>query len=190
MTQNKKIIGITGASGAGKSYISQKLRKMGFDVFDADEIAHRSINNAACKAELCEYFGDDILNSNEIDRKILGKIVFSNPEKLEKLNQITHKYILSDIFAEIEKSDGAFVFVDGAVLIESGIKCDFMIGVLADKDIRLARIMNRDGITAEDAKRRISAQKPDLFYKENCDAVLTNNGGEIDLSAILKRIEE
>jgi len=190
MTQNKKIVGITGASGAGKSHISQKLRDLGYAVIDADKIAHTSINKSACKKELCAYFGADVVRDDKIDRKKLGGIVFQNPEKLAKLNEITHKYILSDIAEKIEKADGNTVFVDGAVLIESGMNCDLMIGVLADKKIRAERIVNRDGITEEDAIKRISAQQDDGFYRENCDVIITNNCGEPDISAILKRIEE
>ena len=190
MTQNKKIIGITGGSGAGKSYISQELRKMGFAVIDADEVAHKSINKESCKEELCAYFGKNILSNGNIDRRKLGEIVFRDPRKLEKLNKITHKYILSDIADEITKANGNTIFVDGAVLIESGIKCDVMIGVLADKKVRISRIMSRDGITGEIAAERISAQKPDSFYEKNCGIIVLNNGENIDISAILKRIEE
>lgn len=190
MTQNRKVVGITGASGAGKSHISRKLRELGYVVIDADKTAHKSINKDACKKELCASFGGDIVKDGAVDRKRLAEIVFSNPQKLAKLNEITHKYILSDIAEQIEKAEEKTVFVDGAVLIESGMKCDFMIGVIADEKIRIKRIVDRDGITEEMAVNRISAQKDDGFYKKNCDLVIINNGGEIDISAILKRIWE
>ena len=188
MMQNKKIIGITGGSGAGKSYISGELRKRGFCVIDADAVAHESINAPDCMRELAAEYGDALIKNGKIDRKALGKSVFGNPEKLEKLNKITHKYILSDIADKIKKASGDAVFVDGAVLIESGMKCDFMIGVVADKKIRRERIMSRDGITEAEAKTRISAQQKDEFYYKNCDFVVTNNGGDIDLTEFLKRI--
>lgn len=190
MTQNKKVVGITGASGAGKSHISQKLRNLGYAVIDADKTAHKSINKSDCMEELCASFGGDIVKDGSVDRKKLAEIVFSNPQKLVKLNEITHKYILSDIADQIEKAKGRTVFVDGAVLIESGMKCDLVMGVLADEKTRIKRIVNRDGITEEAAKKRILAQKGDGFYKKNCDFVIINNGGEIDISAILKRIEK
>lgn len=188
MMQNKRVIGITGGSGAGKSHISQELRKRGFTVIDADETAHESINKRECVGEISAYFGADTVKDGRIDRKTLGKKVFNDPEKLEMLNKITHKYILSDIADEIKRADGDTVFVDGAVLIESGMPCDLMIGVLADREIRTDRIMRRDGLTKEEAESRIRAQKDDGFYKENCDFTVVNNGGEIDISAILKEI--
>ncbi len=188
MMQNKKVVGITGGSGTGKSHISSLLRKAGFPVIDADEIAHRCLKNSECIAEITKEFGRDVLTKGIPDRKKLGEIVFSDPKKLEKLGKITHKYILSEIRREILKAESETVFVDGAVLIESGMDCDFMIGIIADKNIRKRRIMDRDGITDEEAQRRISAQQEDGFYREICDFVIENNGGEPDISEIIKRI--
>ena len=190
MMQNKKVVGITGGSGTGKSHISALLRKKGFPVIDADEIAHNCLAKTECIAEITEEFGEDILKDGLPDRKKLGEIVFKDPKRLEKLGKITHKYILSDIRDEIEKAKSEVVFVDGAVLIESGMDCDFMIGLIADRAIRKKRIMDRDGITEIEAERRISAQQDDAFYRENCDMVLENNGGEPDILEIIKRIEK
>ena len=188
MTQNKKTVGITGGSGAGKSYISELLRERGYTVIDADETAHESINGAECAAELSEYFGAEILSGGRINRKKLGEIVFSEPEKLKKLNEITHKYILKDIRNKIGTANSDIVFVDGAVLIESGMECDFMIGVISDREIRKKRIIERDGITEEEASRRISAQQKDSFYRKNCDMTVENNGKKVDIDRILKRV--
>ena len=188
MMQNKKIIGITGGSGAGKSHISGELRKRGFFVVDADAVAHESINNPACMREIAAEYGENVIKNGKIDRKKLGEAVFGAPAKLEKLNKITHKYILSDIEDKINAQKDSVAFVDGAVLIESGFKCDIMIGVVADRNIRKTRIMSRDGITAEEAETRISAQQKDSFYYENCDFVIENNGGEPDISGILERV--
>ena len=188
MMQNKKVVGITGGSGTGKSYISDELRKKGFAVIDADKIAHESINSKNCIKELTKAFGEDIITDGKIDRKALGSIVFSSPEKLEMLNRISHKYILEDIAKAVENAEGDTVFVDGAVLIESGMKCDMIIGVIADKKKRKQRIMSRDKISENAAEMRISAQQDDEFYRQNCDFVVTNNGGAFDLSAILSRI--
>lgn len=190
MMQNKKVIGITGGSGTGKSHISDLLRKAGFTAIDADKVAHNCLNISECVSEIRAEFGEDVIKSGAVDRKKLGKIVFSEPEKLEKLNKITHKYILAEICREIENAEGNTVFVDGAVLIESGMDCDFMIGVIADKKIRKDRIISRDKISEIEAERRISAQQPDDFYRKNCDLVIENNGGNIDISEIIKRILE
>ncbi|MBR4173438.1 MAG: dephospho-CoA kinase [Clostridia bacterium] len=189
MMQNKKVIGITGGSGSGKSHIRALLKKAGYDAVDADEIAHNCLEKEDCKNEVLVEFGEGILENGKINRKKLGEIVFKNSEKLEKLGKITHKYILSDIADEIGKARGNTVFVDGAVLIESGMKCDFMIGIIADKKVRKARIMARDNLTESAADQRISAQKEEGFYSKNCDMVIENSSGEPDIAAIIKRIE-
>lgn len=191
MTQNKRVIGITGGSGCGKSYICEGLAKPGITVIDCDKIARQVVEpGKPCLLELAEFFGNEILEGGALNRKKLAELAFSCPDKLSMLNQITHKYILECIYNRIEKENAGIVLVDGAVLIESGVKCHKMIGVLADREERIKRIMARDGLTREEAERRIDAQKPDSFYKENCDFVIYNSGGEIDFDAIKKRIEE
>lgn len=188
MMQNKKIVGITGGSGCGKSYISALLAENGLPVIDCDKVAHEVTEpGSACLAELCAFFGGEIIEDGRLCRRRLAKIVFSDPKKLEALNQITHKYILESIYKRIESEKSNTVLVDGAVLIESGIKCDLTVGILADRDIRKMRIIARDGLSEEEAERRLSAQKPDSFYEENCDFVVYNNEN-IDMNALFERI--
>ena len=80
MMRNKKVIGITGGSGTGKSHISAILRKRGFAVIDADEVAHRCLKKKACAAEIAAEFGEGVLKNGLPDRKKLGEIVFSEPK--------------------------------------------------------------------------------------------------------------
>lgn len=180
-----KVIGITGGSGTGKSYISDILRKEGIPVFDADKIGHDIYDESSeCRRELVECFGDKILSDGGIDRKKLGNIVFSEPELLKKLNEITHKYILERIYNKVEACNEQIICADGALLIESGMKCDAMIGVTASYDVRLRRIMNRDGISESAARKRLDAQKKDDFYINNCDFIIENNGGNLNIDSI------
>ena len=192
MMQNKKIVGITGGSGCGKSHLSGLLRSRGIPVIDCDLVSREiMVKGEPCYLEVLAEFGDVILQPDgEINRKNLGEIVFSDPEKLEKLNKITHKHILADIYNKIEKEDSKVIGLDGAVLIECGIECDFLVGVLADKELRIQRIMARDSLSKESAKRRIEAQKQDSFYIENCDFVVYNNGNEYDIDDLIKRIAD
>lgn len=189
MTQNKKIVGITGGSGCGKSYICKALAKCGYAVIDCDKIAREVMEpGKPCLLEVVEFFGQEVLDGERLNRKRLAEIVFSSPDKLSVLNRITHKYILKSIYNRIEK-ENATVLIDGAVLIESGIKCDIMIGVLADKEERIQRIMARDGLSRASAERRIDAQKPDSFYEENCDFVIYNSNEGVSIDDIRKRID-
>lgn len=191
MTQSKRTVGITGGSGCGKSHICALLAARGMTAIDCDAIAREVMAPGhACLSETAEAFGGDILENGILNRKKLAQLVFSDKKKLDELNRITHKYILADIYNRIEQAESRTILIDGAVLIESGIVCDKMIGVLADRAVRKERIMERDGLSAEEAERRINAQQPDSFYLENCDFVIYNSGGEVDIDAIIKRIEE
>lgn len=189
MTQNKRLVGITGGSGCGKSHLSGLLRENGIPVIDCDIVSREIMaKGTPCAKEVIEFFGNEIAECGEINRRALGRIVFSDDKKLKKLNEITHKYIASDIYNKIKQEKSPVVCLDGATLIESGIKCDLMVGILADKEIRKKRIMERDGLSEADAVQRISAQQEDSFYIENCDFVICNNLGEFDIEAFIKRI--
>ena len=187
---NKKVVGVTGGSGSGKSYLCALLKNRGYDVIDTDIIARKVMEKGEeCLMETVAEFGEQILDNGNLNRKKLAQIVFSDEKKLAKLNEISHKHILRCVENMIEQSASNPVFVEGAVLIESGFDCDLMIGVLADYEVRKERIMKRDSMTEAEAKLRLDAQQKDSFYIKNCDFVLTNTDG-FDVDGILKRIIE
>ena len=179
-----KIIGVTGPSGAGKGAVSEYMMTAhGFKIIDADKVYHDIISAPSdCVSELAENFGKEIINDNGgIDRKTLSKMVFGeeNKEKLLLLNKITHKYVVSEINGLIDKysKEGAEVCViDAPLLIEAGVDemCDYVIAVVAPKELRAKRIAARDGIDEEAALLRINSQKPYSFYEEKCDFILQN----------------
>ena len=141
-------------------------------------------------AETVGAFGDGILDSDgRLKRRELGNIVFSDSKKLEALNKITHKYITEYFLKAVENSDKNIIGLDGAALFESGINriCDGVLGVISEPEIRLDRIIKRDNISREQASSRISAQKNNEFYIENCDFLVYNNG---NIEEVIKQIEE
>lgn len=172
------IIGITGGSGSGKSALSALFAADGFLVIDCDTLVHRLYGeskyiNAVCAAfpEVCAEYG--------IDRKKLAAIVFSCPTELERLNKTVLPLISDAVMAEAEKGRGhRGIILDAPTLFEAGLdkKCDLVIGVTADEDIRIARIAARDGISEAQAYARISSQKSDEFYRTHCDFTVCNNG--------------
>ena len=187
----KYILGITGGSGAGKTEVSNILREHGIDIIDGDKVS-RLIMEPGEEAlkETVEAFGNEILDSDgRLKRRELGNIVFSDTKKLEILNKITHKYITEYFLERVKKSDKNIVGLDGAALFESGIDklCDGVLGVISEPEIRIERIMKRDGILREQASNRISAQKNNEFYIENCDFLVYNNG---NIEEVRKQIGE
>ena len=192
MMQNKFILGITGGSGTGKSTVSEILRSLGVEIVDCDLVARAVTEKGApCLAELEAEFGSSIIGEDgTLLRRKLGEIVFSDAQKLNRLNEITHRYITEEVMKRLEKSSAKIGGIDGAVLFESGITehCNAVIGVLASRPVRIGRITKRDGITRQSAENRIDSQKNDDFYLENCDIILYNDGSRKELESKVKEV--
>ncbi len=186
-----EIWGITGQTGAGKTSVCRALAQKGVCVIDCDVTARKVTEKGSPVLEnLAAAFGSDIiLPDGTLDRKALAEKAFSSEEGEALLNSITHPAITKLVRDEImENKDKYSLFaVDAALLFESEIYdyCTKTIVVTADESIRLSRIMQRDSITRDEALLRINAQKSAEYYISKADAVIKNNGGEIDLAGIL-----
>jgi dephospho-CoA kinase len=174
------IIGITGPSGGGKTSALHALESLGALIIDCDAVYHELLDgNLDMLREIGRRF-DGVLRDGAIDRKALGQIVFSDAEALEELNVITHKYVGEEVsrrLREHKEKGGALAAVDAIALIESGLGalCQFVIGVTAPEPVRIRRIMERDNVGEDYARLRVGAQKPELFFYENCDYVLISD---------------
>ena len=175
------VIGLTGPTGSGKSTASKTAETLGYKIVDCDKLARVAVEKGREGLNaLTLVFGDGILDSNgELNRKALAKIAFSTKENTELLNKTLLPHIVTLVK---EESSANKVLLDAPTLFESGIDsmCNATVAVLADKEIRLKRIMNRDGIDEESALLRMNAGKPDEFYKENADYIVYNNENEED----------
>lgn len=190
-----KIIGLTGQSGAGKSTAAQVFEQNGFAVINADSLVKRVYEqNEYCLGAVAAHFGSDIINSDgTLNRKLLAKRAFSSEENTRALGGIVHPFVLSEFLKELKAASGYAVF-DAPQLFESGIDviCDTIVSVVAEESTRLARIMNRDGITEDEARQRINAQLSEEFFRANSDYIIENNtdGGleqkTLELIAVIK----
>ena len=177
-----KKIGITGPTGAGKSMLSSYLREQGVPVIDADALYHSLlVPPSDCLDALRRAFGDMVFFENgELNRQELGKIVFSDKEKLALLNETVLGFVLDEarsIFDRYEKEGVTLAGVDAPTLIESGFhrECDIVVSVLAEPSLRVERIMARDNIDRNAAQMRVDAQRPDAFYAESSQVLIENN---------------
>ncbi len=177
-----KVVGLCGGSGSGKSMVCEIFKEFGIDNINTDKIYHELTSQKSdCLDDLVNHFGTDILTDGILDRAKLREIVFSSDEKLKELNKITHPHILKKVREKIEehKRNGSKgVIVDAPALIESGFdkECDFRLCVYADIETRIQRIIKRDGITREQAEKRIYSQIATDYLLEICDYSIENNG--------------
>lgn len=189
-----RIIGLTGGSGTGKGTFAALLRDKGAGWVDADAV-YRTLcaQNREMLAALDAAFGGVLDENGALDRPKLARIVFADPAKLRKLNEITLPYIRAASLDEMRaQGDCPFVLYDAPTLFETGADdlCERIIGVLADTEVRVQRIMARDGLDEAAARARIGAQPDADFYRARCDYIVENNGDLDDLQrqadAILK----
>ncbi|MBE6681736.1 MAG: dephospho-CoA kinase [Ruminococcaceae bacterium] len=177
-------VGLTGQSGAGKGEFARIFKSFeGVYHLDTDTTAREVVEKGKpCLEELCGYFGKTILNEDaSLNRKMLAEIAFSDEEKHEKLNSITHHYIMEEIkkwLYDVEKDGARVAVIDAPLLFESGADslCDITVGITAPYATRLKRIMKRDGIDKKSACLRLDSQPKDDFFEEKCDFILANNG--------------
>lgn len=171
-------LGLTGPTGAGKSYVCDYLKEQGFSVISADDaVKNIYSSNSLLLKKIAEKFGNDIIKNGAVDRKKLAGIVFNDKSKLKALNSLVHPYVIEECRRQ---SEIPCVF-DAPQLFEAKAEslCYKVIAVTAPKEIRLNRIMQRDNISRDEALLRCDSQLDDEFYIKNADFVITNNGENI-----------
>ena len=193
-----KVIGLCGGSGSGKSTVAGCFLQYGIPSIDTDALYHRmTAGPSPCLSELIAAFGAQYLAPDgSLDRRKLAEEVFSGgdaEEKRKRLNEIAHRHVLAACGAIIEsfrEEKKAAVLVDAPLLYESGLDraCDFVIAVVADPDLRVRRIVARDGITSEQALARLHAQMPDEQLIRRADVVIRNDGDEERLRRAVERV--
>jgi dephospho-CoA kinase len=178
-----KILGITGGIGSGKSTASQMLGELGAVVIDADQVGHKIyLPNTPAWREIVAEFGHDVVAPDQsIDRTKLGPIVFSEPQKLQALNRITHGKIYAYIQGQIDyirdrHADGV-VAVEAAILLEAGWRSlvEQLWVVVATEDVVIARLQAYKNMPEDQARARINAQMSNDERIAQADTVIWNN---------------
>ena len=170
------ILGITGGTGSGKTTLLSCVEKLGGLTIDCDEVYHRLLETD--KALLCTIDArfPGVVKDGRLDRKALGNIVFADEKALEDLNRITHSAVKNRVLEMLCKAP-ELVAIDAIGLFEGGLAqlCDMTIAVTAPESLRIRRLMDRDGVTEEYARKRIAAQKSQQYYISLCDHHLLND---------------
>ena len=187
------ILGITGNSGSGKSYISDIIVRYGYKKIDMDKVAHSIYDTRSdCLDEIRENFGDGVFDGDKLMRKSLGEIVFKDAKKLELLNNITHKYIIEKVKEEMKDNEN--ILLDAPVLIDTVFEnlCEKIILVTSDLDTKIKRITERDNISYQYAMNRISSQPKEEYLSTRCHYIVDNSQGkdiEKEIEKIMKELQ-
>lgn len=187
--QNKKIIGITGVIGSGKSTVSNYLIELGYEVIDSDLIVKELYTKETLKKLIENEFGSSFICGNEVDRASLANLIFSDETKRIKLNNLIHPLVKKEIEKRIKKSNNELIFIDVPLLFESNFDklCDYTVVVYTNELNNIKRLMMRNNISLDEAKRKINSQMPML--KKCClsDFIIDNS---LDLCYTYERILE
>jgi len=178
------IAGLTGGIATGKSTVSSIFREAGAIIIDADTIARDAVKkNLPAWHEIVGIFGKDVLlPDGEIDRACLGDIIFRDSSKKESLNKIVHPYVIQKVAELIEEIGGkvpdSIVILDVPLLIEAGMDkgLEDVILVYTPEWIQIERLIERDGISDEDALLRLRSQMPIEKKKESATIIIDNCG--------------
>jgi dephospho-CoA kinase len=180
------VYGLTGGIATGKSTVSGMIVGEGVPVFDADQVAREIVlPGKPAWRQIVAMFGEGVIGHDQsLDRAALAKIVFADPDARRRLEAITHPRIRDEIgqrILEVAAQGQSLVFVDAALMIETGWAKDFAGVVVVDcpPDVQRARLVSRDRMPLEDAERRIAAQMP-LAEKRAAATYVIENGGDLE----------
>ncbi|HBZ66446.1 MAG TPA: dephospho-CoA kinase [Bacteroidales bacterium] len=181
-------VGITGNIGCGKSTVAKIFQTLGVPVFAADMEAHLVMLEPHIIGTILKTFGTEVIGGDGlIDRKKMAQIVFGDEEKLEKLNAIIHPAVRL-AFSDWCKANEShpFVIEEAAILFETGMAKDFdlIIVVSAPEEVRLERVIKRDGISRDEFYKRAAVQWPESKKTELADFIIHNDGQQLLISQV------
>lgn len=170
-------VGLTGGIGSGKTTVAKMFEAAGVPIYIADERAKAIMDRSDIVEAIQSLFDEDIKIGSVIDRKKLRDIVFNNKELLNRLNNIVHPEVKKDFTNWLEENkDFKFVIKESAILFEQGLdkECDYVILVTAPEEVRIQRVMERDGVSSQNVQAIIDNQMKDSLKILKSDYVITN----------------
>ena len=173
------LIGLTGGIGSGKTTFANALRERGYTVYDTDSAAKRLVLTPTVRCAIEQLLGQDVYDGDRYLTRRVAERVFADPELLGQLNAIVHPAVHQDLQQTVgARPDGGMVFVESAILFESGFDsdCDYVVAIIAPKTVRIARTMARDNKTEDEVKQRIKAQMSNCQLRHRVQYVVENNG--------------
>ena len=178
------ILGITGGTGCGKTTLLRCIAEQGGMILDCDAIYHELLTTDRKLLDAIEARFPGSVDNGVLQRKKLGTLVFSDRDALSDLNALTHGAVKAEVLRRLAEKP-KLAAIDAIGLFEGGLAelCDVTVAVTAPEESRMERLIARDGIDREYAKRRIAAQHDARWFRERCDYCLENNGTQAEFRA-------
>ena len=193
MAWNKRyILAVTGGIGAGKSLVSSMLRKQGIPVYDTDSAAKRLMTESnVIKQTLVDMLGERVYTADgTLNRSLLAEWLFASADHVALMNNIVHPVVKRDFQQWCEEQSCPLVGMECAILFESGFNelADGVIVVHASDEVRLQRVLLRDGATEQQVRARMAAQMSEQDRMARADYVVVNEGSESDVERQILQI--
>jgi len=184
-----KKIGLTGGIGSGKTYISNIFKSLGIPLFNSD-IEAKILMNSSKKliSQIKKEFGEDIYTNENFNKEKLSSIVFSNSDKLQKLNSLVHPIVKEEFDNWCKKQTSPYVIKEAAILFESNshLGLDAVICVSAPLELRMERLLKRDNSSEKEIKKRIENQISQEEKENLSDYIIVNDEKDLLLPQIIK----
>jgi dephospho-CoA kinase len=182
-------IGLTGGIGSGKSTVAKIFELFEIPVYYADEASKRLYHSDEnLIADLKKHFGEDIYTKDQLNRSRLAEIVFNDPEKLNLLNSLVHPPTIRDAEEWMLQQKAVYIIKEAALIFESGSAAglDYVIGIHAPEELRIKRVMERDGISRNQVLRRLEKQIDENIKMRLCDFIICNDDTELVVPQVLE----
>lgn len=189
------IIGITGGIGSGKSTVAEVIKQLGYPVYNSD-LEARKLQNS--NPEIIErtkaLLGNNAYNEDGLNRAYIASVVFSQPDKLQQLNEIVHPVVKADFISWANQfKNQKFIFLECAILFEGGfdVLVDKILLVTASENVRIERVIKRDNLTEEQVRYRMKNQMQEEKRKKMADIVLSTDDGiswKKELESVLSKL--
>ncbi len=181
-------VGLTGGIGSGKTLVCSVFEKLGVPVYYADLEARRLMNSdSELIRQIIELFGEEAYGGGSLNREFLSESVFGNPSELSRLNELVHPAVRRDYTGWAESQEGSYVIEEAAILFESGADqlLDTTVLVYAPEEVRIHRVMERDGVEEELVRKRMMHQMDEDEKKKRAHHFINNDGKEMILPQII-----
>lgn len=181
-------IGITGGIGSGKSTVARVFETLGIPVYSADDAAKRLMqDDPELKKQIIELLGESAYENGKLNRAWISAQTFGNPETVQKLNAIVHPVTIRDAAEWMARQTTHYTLKEAALIFESGAEksLDYVIGVSAPEDLRIRRVMERDGTSREAILKRMQNQLDEDEKMKRCDFVIYNDEIQMIIPQVL-----